>query len=112
MDDLSWLALQLLQPYFYYPLVLSMALFVGVHLAVRFTRIKDHRFRSYLFVMPMLAPLAVYVMYPPQLDIMVMDRAAPIIALPSGLTAFMHMHPGPPTMMQGWNCRAVDGVGR
>jgi Zn-dependent protease with chaperone function len=100
MDDLSWLVLQLFQPYFYYPLVLSLALFIGVHAAVRFTKIKDHRLRSYLFAMPMLAPLAVYALYPPQLDILVMERGAPAFTLPSSPMMFMHMHPGPPAMQQ------------
>jgi Zn-dependent protease with chaperone function len=98
MDDLSWLVLQVFQPYFYYPLVLSLALFIGVHAAVRFTRIKDHHLRSYLFALPMLSPLIVYILYPPQLNILIMDgRGAPAFAFPPN-PMFMHLHSGPPLM--------------
>ena len=96
---MSWLVLQVFQPYFYYPLVLSLALFFGVHAAVRFTRIKDHRLRSYLFALPMLSPLIVYALYPPRFDIMVMEgRGAPIFAFPPNPMTFPHLHPGPPLM--------------
>ena len=98
MDDLTWLVLQLFQPYFYYTLVLSVALFIGVHLAVRFTSIKDHRLRSYLFAAPMLAPLLVYAMYAPELDIKVMERGAPMLSFPSNPLTFIHQNPGPPVM--------------
>lgn len=98
VDDLNWLLLQIFQPYFYYSLVLSLALFIGVHLSVRFTGIKDHRARSYLFAVPLLAPLAVFALYPPQLDIKVMERVPPLLSFPSSPLAFIHQHPGPPAM--------------
>jgi Zn-dependent protease with chaperone function len=105
-DDLSWLFLQLFQPYFYYPLVLSIALFIGVHLAVRFTRIRDHRLRSYLFAAPMLAPLIVYALYPPQLEIKVMERGS-MLSFPSNPMSFIHQHPGPPVMQ---NLLSITGT--
>jgi hypothetical protein len=49
------LVIQLVQPYFYYLLVLSIAFFVAVNVAVRFIKIKDHRLRSYLFALPLLS---------------------------------------------------------
>ena len=76
-----------------------MALFIGVHAAVRFTRIKDHHLRSYLFALPMLSPLIIYAMYPPQLNIQVIEaRGVPAFAFPSNPMSFIHLHPGPPLM--------------
>jgi Zn-dependent protease with chaperone function len=89
MDVLNWIALQLFQPYFYYPLVLSLALFVGVNLAVRFTRIKDHRLRSYLFALPMLSPILVYLLFPPQLNILVVENGSTSLPFPSNPMDFM-----------------------
>ncbi|MGD0817024.1 MAG: M48 family metalloprotease [Methanomassiliicoccales archaeon] len=98
MDELNWLVLQLFQPYFYYPLVLSLALFIAVNVAVRFTRIKDHRLRSYLFGLPMLSPLVIYALYPPQLDILVMEKGSPAFTFPPNPMSFMHLHPAPPIL--------------
>ena len=95
---MSWLVLQVFQPYFYYPLVLSLALIIGVHAAVRFTRIKDHHLRSYLFALPMLSPLIVYALYPPRFDIMVMEGRGAAFAFPPNPLTFTHLHPGPPLM--------------
>ena len=96
MDVLNWIALQLFQPYFYYSLVLSLALFVGVNLAVRMTRIKDHRLRSYLFTLPMLSPMFVYFLYPPQLDIIMLDTGLSAFSFPPNPMNFMQPHPLPP----------------
>ena len=105
-DELNWLVLQLFQPYFYYPLVLSLALFIAVNVAVRFTRIRDHRMRSYLFALPMLSPLVCYALYPPQLDIRVMERGSPAFSFPPDPMTFMHSHPVPPAML---NLLSVTG---
>jgi Zn-dependent protease with chaperone function len=98
-DELNWLVLQFFQPYFYYPLVLSVALFIAVNVAVRLTRIRDHRLRSYLFALPMLSPLAIYLLYPPQLDIRVIERGSQAFSFPPDPMTFMHMHPVPPVML-------------
>lgn len=96
-DDLNWLILQIFQPYFYYPLVLSLALFIAVNVAVRFTKIRDHRLRSYLFALPMLSPVFIYALYPPQLEIPVMEgRIVPSFSLPPNPMTFIHMHAGLP----------------
>ena len=96
-DDLSWLVLQIFQPYFYYPLVLSLALFIAVNVAVRSTKVGDHRLRSYLFALPLLSPLIVYALYPPLLEIKVMEiRFLPSFSLPANPIPFIHMHAGPP----------------
>jgi Zn-dependent protease with chaperone function len=97
MDALSWLVLQLFQPYFYYPLVLSLALFIAVNIAVHFTRIKDHRLRSYLFALPMLSPLFVYVLYPPQWNILVIERI-PAFSFPLNPMTSLHIPPSPPAV--------------
>lgn len=91
------MVLQVFQPYFYYPLVLSLALFISVNVAVRFTRIRDHRLRSYLFGLPMLSPIIVYLIYPPELEIPVMGGFASF-QLPPDPMSFIHVHPGPPPM--------------
>ncbi len=101
MDALNWIALQLFQPYFYYPLVLSLALYIAVNLAVRFTRIKDHRLRSYMFALPLLSPIIVYMMYPPQLQIPIMSWKAPkVFPFPANPMAFIPLHFGPPSMLE------------
>jgi len=94
MDALNWIALQLFQPYFYYPLVLSLALYIAVNLAVRFTNIKDHRLRSYLFALPMLSPIFVYSLSPPQSGILV-DEAPHTFQFPANPMDLIpaHLHP-------------------
>ncbi len=96
---LNWLVLQLFQPYFYYSLFLSLALFIAVHAAVRITRIKDHRLRSFLFALPMLSPLAIYALYPPQLGVLVMEGGIPpAFPFRANPMAFIPMHQGPPAV--------------
>ena len=90
MDALNWIALQLFQPYFYYPLVLGLALYIAVNLAVRFTGIRDHRLRSHLFALPMLSPIFVYALYPPQSVILVDEGPHPFPFLANP----MHLDPG------------------
>ena len=88
---------KIFQPYFYYPLVLSLALFIAVNVAVRSTKVRDHRLRSYLFALPLLSPLIVYALYPPLLEIKVMEiRFLPSFSLPANPMPFIHMHAGPP----------------
>ena len=107
-DELSWLILQLFQPYFYYPLVLSLALFIAVNLAVHFTKTMDHRLRSYLLALPMLSPLIIYALYAPQLNIQVMEKGSPLFSLPSNPMTFVYMRPlGPPVML---NLLSVTGT--
>ena len=98
MDGLNWIVLQFFQPHFYYPIVLSLALYIAVNVAVRFTRIKDHRLRSFLFALPMLSPLFVYALYPPRWGILVMEEGPPAFRLPVNPMTFMQVHPLPPVM--------------
>ena len=58
---------QLMQPYFYYSIAAMLAAFLAVALVMRFTKFFSHRVRSYLHLIPLFAPLAVMLYYPPKL---------------------------------------------
>jgi Zn-dependent protease with chaperone function len=90
-----------------------LALYIGVNLAVRFTRIKDHLMRSYLFALPLLSPLLVYALYLPRLDIQVMEQGSHPLPFPPNPMDFLQPHPLPPvtqSMLSVTGSLCISGV--
>lgn len=84
MEALEYLVIQLVQPYFYYALAFSIAAYIAVNLVLRCTSFCSHRSRSFLYLLPLMVPVFVYLLYPPELTILALGRpemAAPFAGL-------------------------------
>ena len=101
MDDLNWMALQLFQPYFYYPLVLSLALFIAVNLAVRFTQDKGPPTQVvYVRLAVAISDHRLHDVSAPTGDPIMSWKAPKVFPFPANPMAFIPLHFGPPSMLE------------
>jgi len=102
VDMIDQVMLQVTQPYFYYAVGAMLASFLAVNVVLRLSGLCSHRARSYLHLMPLLAPMFVLILYPPRLYIYTMglpNSVPPSLSFGTpAFTGFMQM--APPGLVQ------------